>query len=97
MSAPAPLTRRLRIANRYGLHARPAALFVETCNRFSCRIQVLFSGAEANGKNILDIMTLGAGPGTDLEVTASGEDAAAALEALAALVAANFGEEADGK
>ncbi len=84
------------IANRYGLHARPAAEFVKLSSRFSARITVEKDGLEVNGKSIMGVMMLAAECGSSLRISAVGEDAADAVEALAALVASRFGEsEAD--
>ncbi len=86
------LKKKLQLNNRYGLHARPAALFVELCNRFNSEIHVSKDGTQVNGKNILDIMMLGAEPGSELEIIASGEDAKNALEEITKLIESNFGE-----
>jgi phosphocarrier protein HPr len=65
------------------LHARPAALFVRTAMRFRSKIVVAANGREADAKSILSVLGLGATAGTTLLVRADGEDAAAALDALA--------------
>ncbi len=65
------------------LHARPAALFVRTAMRFQSKIVVSANGREADAKSILSVLGLGATAGTNLLVRADGEDAAAALDALA--------------
>jgi phosphocarrier protein len=89
------LSERVTLTNRYGLHARPAALFVETCNAFQCEVTVVKEGIEVNGKNILDIMMLGAEPGCELELRTSGPDAKAAMERLLELIRKDFGETHD--
>ncbi len=86
------LSERVTLTNRYGLHARPAALFVETCNAFTCEVSVVKEGIEVNGKNILDIMMLGAEPGSELELRTNGPDAKEAMAKLLDLVRNNFGE-----
>ena len=68
------------------LHARPAATFVKTALRFQSRVMVGSNGKVANGKSILDVLALGANGGTDLRLMAEGDDAPAALEALAGCV-----------
>ena len=80
--------------NPQGVHARPSAQLVRTAAVFESEIQVinLDNGAEANAKYLLDVMTLVATCGCELEFVASGEDAAAAVAALAALVDSGFGE-----
>jgi phosphotransferase system HPr (HPr) family protein len=64
------------------LHARPAADFVRTAMGFSAAIQVAANGREANAKSLLTVLALGAKGGTELRLTATGDDAGAALEAL---------------
>ena len=60
------LTKELTIANKLGIHARPAALFVKTANRFACDIFVEKDGEKINGKSIMGLMMLAAGPGSKL-------------------------------
>jgi phosphocarrier protein HPr len=88
------IQREVRIVNRLGLHARAAARFVHTANRFRSRITVARDGRAMDGKSILGILLLAASQGTRLLVSAEGEDEAPAVEALAALVDEGFGEEA---
>lgn len=89
------MTRRsVRITNRLGLHARAAARFVHAANRFRSRVTLTRDGKTMDGKSILGILLLAAAKGAELVVSAEGEDEAAAIEALAALVATGFGEEA---
>lgn len=68
------------------LHARPAGAFVKTALRFESSLTVAYSGKTANAKSILAVLALGAVGGTVLRLTAEGDDAAAALDALAACV-----------
>ncbi len=84
--------KKLTIQNKLGLHARPAALFVQTANQFECDIEVSRDGEKVNGKSIMGIMTLAIGCGTEIVVSAAGPDAQAALDALEQLVQSNFGE-----
>jgi phosphocarrier protein HPr len=89
------LTRRaVTVRNRLGLHARAAARFVHTANRFRSRITLSGRGKTMDGKSILGILLLAASQGSLLEVGAEGVDEAEAVEALAALVEGGFGEEA---
>ncbi len=83
----------LEIKNRVGLHARPAALFVQTASRFKSDIIVQKDQIRANAKSILNVLTLGAGQGSVITLSAEGEDADVALEALEDLIKRNFGEE----
>ena len=85
--------RELRIVNRKGLHARATAKFVQCVERFDARIKVTRCGETVGGDSIMGILTLGAGVGSTISVAAWGDEAEAALEALAALVGARFGEE----
>ncbi len=82
----------LTITNEVGLHARPAALFVQEASKFKSEISVRNGDQEVNAKSILGVLTLGADQGCVITVTAEGEDAEAALEAIRALHANNFGE-----
>lgn len=87
-------SREVEVVNRLGLHARAAARFVHTATRYKARVTVSRDGRVMDGKSILGILLLAASQGTWLVVSADGEDEEAAVEALAALVAARFGEEA---
>lgn len=86
----------LTIRNKAGLHARPAALFVQTASRFKSKVLAVKDGREVNAKSILSVLTLGAEQGAVVTVRAEGEDeveAVEAVEALKELVEDNFGEE----
>jgi phosphocarrier protein len=85
--------RVVRIKNRLGLHARAAARFVQTANRYKARITATREGRTMDGKSILGMLLLAAAEGTVLELSAEGEDAEAALDALCALVEGGLGEE----
>jgi phosphocarrier protein HPr len=87
------VTRAVTISNRLGLHARAAARFVHTANRFRSRVTVSRQGKVMDGKSILGILLLAASQGSVLEVGADGDDEVAAVEALAALITSGFGEE----
>jgi phosphocarrier protein HPr len=88
------IQREVRVVNRLGLHARAAARFVHTANRFRAKITVARDGRVMDGKSILGILLLAASQGSRLVLAADGEDEAAAVEALAALIDGGFGEEA---
>jgi phosphocarrier protein HPr len=83
----------LIIKNRNGLHARPAALFVKTSNRFQSEIWVEKDGERVNGKSIMGLMMLAAGQGSSLDIFVEGPDAQDVLSELAKLVESKFGEE----
>jgi phosphocarrier protein HPr len=87
------ISRDVRIRNRLGLHARAAARFVHTASRYRSRITVGRNGKVMDGKSILGILLLSAGPGTFVQLSADGEDESAALDALVFLVDSGFGEE----
>lgn len=80
------------IQNKLGLHARPAALFVQTANQFECEIEVTKEDETVDGKSIMGIMTLAAHQGCPIRVKATGPDAQAAMESLSALIEGDFGE-----
>lgn len=85
--------KKVTIKNKQGLHARPAALLVQTANRFKCEVEILKGREKVNGKSIMGIMTLAAGVDTNLTIRTSGEDAQLALDEIAKLISSNFGEE----
>jgi phosphocarrier protein HPr len=87
------LTKELTISNKLGIHARPAALFVKTANRFSCEIFVEKDGEKINGKSIMGLMMLAAGPGSKVTLHVRGTDALQAIAELEALVQRKFDEE----
>jgi phosphocarrier protein HPr len=84
--------RSVRIVNKLGLHARPAAEIVKTAARFKSEITIIRDDLEVNGKSIMGVMMLAAEFGSTILMRAEGADADAALDALAALAAAKFGE-----
>lgn len=69
-----------------GLQARPAALFVQTANRFKAEIFIEKDGKRVNAKSIMGVMSLAVGTGAEIIIRAEGQDAEAAVENLAALV-----------
>src|SRR5262245_42046178 len=79
----------LTIHHTVGLHARLAALFVQTAKQFRSNLKVIHGEKEANGKSILNVLALGADQGAVITVQAEGEDAQQALEALKTLVESN--------
>ena len=81
------------IANRRGLHARAAANFVKTASQFDAEVTVCCNDTRVSGLSILGLMMLAAGPGSEIEIETEGNDAAAALAALARLVDGGFDEE----
>lgn len=77
----------VRLPPAVALHARPAGAFVRTAATFAASIEISANGKQANGKSILEILGLGADGGSELTISASGDDAAAAVAQLAELVA----------
>jgi len=86
------MTKDFLVSNKLGIHARPAAMFVKTANRFTCDIFVEKDGEKVNGKSIMGLMMLAAGPGSTLTVHAQGHDASQALIELESLFKAKFEE-----
>ena len=89
----AEVRRSVRVVNAQGLHARPCHSIVSTALRFQSELRIRGRGREVNGKSILELMTLSAGPGTELELCARGVDAEAMLQALDERFRAGFDEE----
>ena len=87
------IRREVTIRNRLGLHARAAARFVHTANRFRARVTASRNGRTMDGKSILGILLLAASQGSVLELCADGEDEDAAVDALSALVEGGLGDE----
>jgi phosphocarrier protein len=84
--------RELVVTNKLGIHARPAALFVKAANRFSCDVLVTKDGEKINGKSIMGLMMLAAGPGSKILITCEGDDCHQALAEIEALVKRKFDE-----
>ena len=89
----APVVREIEIVNKKGLHARASAKFVQTAEQFDAAITVTRGHESVGGTSIMGLMMLAAGPGVSITISATGPDAAAAMDALCALVASRFGEE----
>jgi phosphocarrier protein len=85
-------TREFAIVNKLGLHARAASKFVTVSSQYDADIRVSKDGREVSGKSIMGVMMLAAARGSRIDVTAEGEDAEAALDALDELVRDRFGE-----
>ena len=82
-----PLVKKeLIVKNKSGLHARPAALFVQVANKFDARITVRRDAEEVNGKSIMGILMLGAEKDSVIIIEAEGDDAQAALEELEQII-----------
>jgi len=80
------IEKRLTIINKLGLHARAAAKLVTTASQFQANIRISRDSREIDGKSIMSVMMLAASKGTELQLSAEGEDEQAALEALENLI-----------
>ena len=87
------LSKELTIGNKSGIHARPAAMFVKIAARYGCDIFVEKDGEKINGKSIMGLMMLAAGPGSKLTLHVRGADAHAAIAEIEALVKRKFDED----
>ena len=83
----------ITISNELGIHARPAGMIANTSSRFICDIKLTKDGMEVNAKSIMGIMTLAAGKGSVIEVTAKGKDEAEAVAAIVDLFDRKFEED----
>ena len=85
--------KELTVKNRLGLHARPAALFVQTAAKFRSEIKVSKGEVEVNGKSVMGLMMLAAECGSKVKVVAEGSDEKKALDELSQLFDRKFDEE----
>jgi phosphocarrier protein NPr len=90
---PPRASARLQVRNRLGLHLRAASLLVQCLAPFAAEITVAREEKAVNGKSILALVTLDAPQGTEVEITAVGDDAEAALAAVTALFESRFNED----
>ncbi|KAA5604834.1 HPr family phosphocarrier protein [Roseospira marina] len=81
------------MVNQRGLHARAAAKFVKTVDRFNAAVKVFSRGQEVSGHSIMGLMMLAAGPGTVIRIVCEGAQAQAVRDALVALIAGRFDED----
>ena len=93
MSVDGAIVRIANIRNQRGLHARAAAKFVKTASAYDAQIRVIKGDTDVSGMSIMGLMMLGAGIGTDIELRASGRQAADAMQALIELIERRFDEE----
>ena len=87
------ISKTLVVQNKLGIHARPAALFAKTANKFKSDVFVEKDGETINAKSIMGLMMLAAGPGSKILVIAKGPDAADAVKAIEELLENKFGED----
>jgi phosphocarrier protein HPr len=81
------------VKNKTGLHARPAALFVQTANKFKSEIFIEKQGKKVNAKSIMGVMSLAVSQGTEIIISAQGEDEKEAVNMLVELIESKFGED----
>jgi phosphocarrier protein len=81
------------VLNKLGIHARPAAMFVKTASRFKCNILVKKDDEVVNGKSIMGLMMLAAGPGSKITVVCEGDDCIEALDEIESVIQRKFDEE----
>lgn len=93
MTEPLTLAREFEIRNKYGIHARPAALFVKTAAKFLSDIMVEKGDVKVSGKSIMGLLTIEGHEGAILKITVTGTDAEEALSAIGKLFETNFAEE----
>lgn len=86
------LTKGCKILNKLGLHTRAASKLVDVASRFSAEVLLSAGDLTANAKSIMGLMILGAGQDTQIRLTAEGDDAEAAIEAVFSLINDGFGE-----
>ena len=86
------VVKKLEIRNKLGLHARAAALLVQTVNRFSAEVKISKDGQVVDGRSIMGVLTLAATKGSKIHVEAKGEDAEQALRAIEKLIEKKFHE-----
>ena len=84
--------REVKIVNKLGIHARPAAEIVKTAGKFKSSVTIIRDDLEVNAKSIMGVMMLAAEYGSTITLRAVGDDAEAALDALSAVIANKFGE-----
>ena len=87
------ITKEIKITNRLGLHARPAALLVQTAGQFTCEIKIIKDQVEVNAKSIMGVMMLAAEYGSTLQLLCEGADEQKAAQAIEDLFKNRFNEE----
>jgi phosphotransferase system HPr (HPr) family protein len=88
--SPGEARRTVVVRHREGFHARPCSAIAETAKRHRARLRIVRGDREADGRSVFDLMMLGVAAGDAVEVVAEGRDAAALVDAIAALIEADF-------
>ncbi|MFP4016382.1 MAG: HPr family phosphocarrier protein [Halanaerobiales bacterium] len=86
------IEKEIVIKNKTGLHARPAAIFVETADRFESEVEMIFDGITVNAKSIIGVLSLGIGKDDRVLLRISGRDEEEAMEKMIEIVKNRFGE-----
>lgn len=92
-SGAGEVSKSVKIINQRGLHARASAKFVQTVSRFNARVNVRKDGVSVGGTSIMGLMMLAASPGCFIDISATGDEAVAVVDALVELIGNRFGEE----
>lgn len=87
------IEKQLKVTNQLGIHARPAALIVQTCAKYKSEITLCYDGIEVNARSIMSVMMLAAESGATIVLVASGEDEEAVVKEVTALFESRFSEE----
>jgi len=80
------------VKHQVGLHARPAALFVQTASKYTSDVTLSYNGKTKNAKSILGVLSMGIGANAEITIQADGEDEEEVVQALVELIENNFGE-----
>jgi phosphocarrier protein HPr len=86
------IVKKIEIKNKLGLHARAAALLVQTANKFSAQVSISKDGQSIDARSIMGVLTLAAAQGSKIQVEATGEDAERAVKAIERLIDNRFNE-----
>jgi len=86
------VVKKIEIINRLGLHARASALLVQTVNKYDAQVKISKDGQTADGRSIMDVLTLAATQGSKIQIEANGEDAERVVKAIERLIEARFNE-----
>jgi phosphocarrier protein len=89
----AEVVETIKIVNKLGLHARPAALLVQTASKYRANIEIENDSIKVNGKSIMGVMMLAAAFGSEIKLFANGDDAEEAVAGIRALIESKFDEE----
>lgn len=87
------IVKKFKVENQYGIHARPAALLVKAAGKYECEIVIEKDGNTVSCKSIMGLMTIEGYPGSTMQVTATGEDAHAAMAEIEELFVNKFYED----